>query len=362
MEQPLGKNGKNDVLSFYRGKRVFVTGHTGFKGSWLCHLLSKAGAKVTGFSLNPPTIPSLYEIDHISEKVHSIIGDVRDYDALKKAFEDARPEIVFHLAAQPLVRLSYEQPRFTYETNVIGTLNVLECVRLNTSVRSFLNVTTDKVYENSGLADHEFSEEEKLDGFDPYSNSKSCSELLTHAYKKSFLRDIPVSTARAGNVIGGGDFAADRIFPDCFRAAVDGREIVVRHPFSTRPYQHVLEPIFAYLQIAKEQYENPEKQGWYNVGPDDEDCFQTGALVNAFVKYWGNGLKWISVDDGGPHEEPFLKLNCAKLKSVFGWRPIWGLETAIAKTVEWYRRFAEGADMETCLDRQIEEFVNYVER
>ena len=244
------------MLEFYKGKRIFITGHTGFKGSWLCKILTNAGAIVTGFSLEPPTSPSLFDVAQIDRTIRSVIGDIRDYQALKTAFDEFKPEIVLHLAAQPIVRDSYKDPKYTYETNVIGTVNILECVRNNNCVKSFLNVTTDKVYENNDLDNHGFVEEEKLDGFDPYSNSKSCSELVTHSYKKSFLQDVAVSTARAGNVIGGGDFANDRIIPDCVRAMQKGEDIIVRNPYSTRPYQHVLEPLFAYLMIAQKQYEN----------------------------------------------------------------------------------------------------------
>lgn len=303
-------------LSFYKGKKVFVTGHTGFKGSWLSRILIGAGAEVTGYSLLPPTKPSLFEIANISDGMNSVIGDIRDYDSLKSAFDAAQPEIVLHLAAQPIVRESYKNPAYTYETNVMGTVNILECVRNSNCVKSFLNVTTDKVYLNKEWS-WGYRENEELDGFDPYSNSKSCSELVTHSYKNSFFADgnIAVSTARAGNVIGGGDFAEDRIIPDCVRAALNGEDIIVRNPFSTRPYQHVLEPLFAYLMIAAKQYEDIGYAGYYNVGPDEADCFQTGALVNLFVDKWGNDIKWIDRYDGGPHEATFLKLDCSKLKS-----------------------------------------------
>lgn len=344
------------MLEFYKGKKVFITGHTGFKGSWLCKILVNAGAIVTGFSLEPPTSPSLFEIAEIGAKIRSIVGDIRDYALLKTAFDEARPEIVFHLAAQPIVRDSYKDPKYTYETNVIGTVNILECIRNNKCVRSFLNVTTDKVYENNDLDDHGFVEEEKLDGFDPYSNSKSCSELITHSYKKSFLQEIAVSTARAGNVIGGGDFANDRIIPDCVRAMQKGEAIIVRNPYSTRPYQHVLEPLFVYLMIAQKQYENAAYQGWYNVGPDDVDCFQTGALVNLFCEQWGNGAKWINKYDGGPHEAAFLKLDCTKLKKTFNWKPKWNLEKAIEKTVEWYKCWLTNGDINGCMNGQITSF------
>ena len=276
-----------NILDFYKDKRVFLTGHTGFKGSWMCKMFTNAGAIVTGYSLEAPTDPSLFKIADIESDIKSVIGDIRDMVALKKAFDETQPEIVFHLAAQPIVRNSYENPAYTYETNVMGTVNILECVRQSSCVKSFLNVTTDKVYLNKEW-NWGYRENEELDGYDPYSNSKSCSELVTHSYKRSFFTDkdgkaiIPISTARAGNVIGGGDFANDRIIPDCIRAATKHEDIIVRNPFSTRPYQHVLEPLYAYLLIAKKQYEDSSYAAYYNVGPDDVDCFQTGALVDLF--------------------------------------------------------------------------------
>ncbi len=345
-------------LDFYRGKRVFVTGHTGFKGAWLCHILKGAGAIVTGYSTNPPTDPSLFEIAKTAQGMTSIIGDVRDFDALYAAFTKARPEIVLHLAAQPIVRESYREPVYTYETNVMGTVHILECVRRTDTVRSFLNVTTDKVYENKEW-EWGYRENEPLDGFDPYSNSKSCSELVTHSYKNSFFSDghVAISTARAGNVIGGGDFAADRIIPDCVRAALAGREMVVRNPYSTRPYQHVLEPLFAYLMIAAKQYEDGKYAGYYNVGPDEVDCFATGSLVELFTATWGGDMRCVVRSDGGPHEANFLKLDCSKLKSVFGWRPTWNLAAAIEKVVEWTKAWDAGEDIAAVMDRQIEEFI-----
>ena len=274
-------------IDFYKNKKVFVTGHTGFKGSWLCKILTMAGADVTGYALEPPTEPSLFELADIGSGIKSVIGDIRDFDGLKAAFDKARPEIVLHLAAQPIVLESYKNPRYTYETNVMGTVNILECVRNSDSVKSFLNVTTDKVYKNNEWC-WGYREDEPLDGFDPYSNSKSCSELVTHSYKDSFFeRGAAISTARAGNVIGGGDFAKNRIIPDCVRAAEKGENIIVRNPASTRPYQHVLEPLFAYLMIAEKQYENRGYSGYYNVGPDERDCVDTAAIVNMFCEKWG---------------------------------------------------------------------------
>ena len=345
-------------MDFYKGKRVLITGHTGFKGAWLCQMLINAGAEVTGYALNPPTKPSLFEIANISGKMNSVIGDIRDLSKLKETFIKTQPEIVFHLAAQPIVRESYKNPVYTYETNVMGTVNICECVRTSDSVKSFLNVTTDKVYLNKEW-EWGYRENEELDGYDPYSNSKSCSELVTHSYINSFFKNmnIAVSTARAGNVIGGGDFASDRIIPDCIRAAIKHEDIVVRNPFSTRPYQHVLEPIYAYLMIAQKQYEDIKYAGYYNVGPDDRDCFQTGAFVDLFVKHWGEGMKWIDKYDGGPHEANFLKLDCSKLKKTFGWQPHWDLNIAIEKVVEWSKCWLTNGDIEKCMNKQIEEFM-----
>lgn len=344
-------------LSFFRGKKVFVTGHTGFKGTWLCEILVQAGAEVTGYALASPTIPSLFDLIDLDSRMDSVIGDIRDYDRLFSCMEKAQPEIVLHLAAQPLVRDSYKEPRYTYETNVMGTVNILECVRNCRSVRSFLNVTTDKVYYNDERNEG-FTEDMMLDGYDPYSNSKSCSELVTHSYQKSFFEDghVAISTARAGNVIGGGDFAADRIVPDCVRAAESKSPIIVRNPYSTRPFQHVLEPLFAYLMIAKKQYEDGSFAGYYNVGPDDKDCVTTGELVTLFVSKWGEGMTWENKSDGGPHEANFLKLNCDKLKQTFHWSPKWGIEDAIEKTVAWSRVYLSGGDIRRVMEQQIEEY------
>ncbi len=345
-------------MEFYRGKRVFVTGHTGFKGTWLCRILVKSGAIVTGYSLPAPTEPNLFALAGLEGKMTSVIGDVRDFKSLKAAFDAAEPEIVLHLAAQPIVRDSYKDPAYTYETNVMGTVNILECVRQSGSVRSFLNVTTDKVYKNNEWV-WGYREDEPLDGYDPYSNSKSCSELVTHSYKVSFFADnhTAISTARAGNVIGGGDFANDRIIPDCVRAVKDGRPIIVRNPHSTRPYQHVLEPLFAYLLIAQKQYENPAFSGWYNVGPDECDCVTTGELVDLFCKKWGKGAEWENRSEANaPHEANFLKLDCSKLKAAAGWRPCWHIDEAIEKTVEWTKVWLDRGDIPAEMDRQIAEY------
>lgn len=352
-------------LDFYKGKRVLVTGHTGFKGTWLCAVLLKAGAEVTGYALEPPTKPGIFELAGMGERIDSVTGDIRDLKSLQKEFDRVRPEIVIHMAAQPIVRESYNNPVYTYETNVMGTVHVLECIRNCESVRSFVNVTTDKVYLNREWP-WAYRENEELNGYDPYSNSKSCSELVTDSYRKSFFgeesgRLTAISTARAGNVIGGGDFAADRIIPDCVRAVLDAKEIIVRNPYSVRPFQHVLEPLLVYLMIAQKQYEKPEFAGSYNVGPDETDCYTTGDLVTLFCEKWNQETKeqagWKNISDGGPHEASFLKLDCSKLKQVFGWRPVWNVEKAMEKIVEWTIAYRGGEDVYGLMRGQIEEFL-----
>jgi CDP-glucose 4,6-dehydratase len=343
--------------NFYKGKKVLITGHTGFKGSWLSRILCLAGAEVTGYSLEPPTNPNLFQTVNIEQDINSVIGDIRNLSTLENIFKQAQPEIVFHLAAQPIVRDSYKNPVHTYETNVMGTVNLLECIRLNPCVKSVVNVTTDKVYKNNEW-EWGYRENEPLDGYDPYSNSKSCSELATHSYKNSFFNAdlIRVSTARAGNVIGGGDFANDRIIPDCIRAASKKESIIVRNPYSTRPFQHVLESLYAYLMIAQHQYEDKKYEGYYNVGPDDVDCITTGSLVNLFCNKWGEGLIWEDQSDGGPHEANFLKLDCSKLKTTFDWKPRWNIEMAIEKTIIWAKCYLEDGNVRGCMDEQIREF------
>lgn len=350
-----------NLAEFYKNKRVFITGHTGFKGMWLCKILLYFGAEVTGYALKAPTEEGGQVLQAIKfeEQIKSIIGDIRDYDRLKQAFDEAQPEIVLHLAAQPLVLESYKDPINTYSTNVMGTVNILECVRNSTYVKSFLNVTTDKVYKNNEWV-WGYREDEPLDGFDPYSNSKSCSELVTHSYKNSFFAngEIAISTARAGNVIGGGDFADNRIIPDCIRAAYKNDIITVRNPYSTRPYQHVLEPLFAYLMIAQKQYEDIRYAGYYNVGPDECDCVTTGELVDIFCDSWSNGQTWQNISVDNPHEANFLKLDCSKLKATFNWQPRWHIETAVGKTVEWAKAWSEEPyKIGILMDKQICEFL-----
>lgn len=361
------------VLGFYKGKRVLVTGNTGFKGTWLTHILTSSGAVVTGYALHPQEGESLFKILDLENdsNLTQYYDDVRNLDTMRRVFEESAPEIVFHLAAQPIVRESYKNPVVTFSTNVMGTVNVCECVRLSPSVRSFLNVTTDKVYKNKEWK-WGYRENDELDGLDPYSNSKSCSELVTHSYKESFFQDcdIAISTARAGNVIGGGDFSADRIIPDCVRVLMSSTKaslakgyISVRNPYSTRPYEHVLEPLFAYMMIAKAQFEDGKYAGYYNVGPDDIDCVNTRNLVSLFCDEWNNTgssieISWENkIEANAPHEANFLKLDCSMLKTIFGWKPRWHIEDAIRNTVNWTRVWLDGGDVKAEMDREIKEFI-----
>ena len=352
---------------FYRGRKVFITGHTGFKGSWMCRVLLLCGAKVTGYSLPDEEDKQLFELSGVKDAVCSVYGDIRDREALAGAMREAEPEIVIHMAAQPLVRASYEDPAGTYETNVMGTVNVLEALRQVPSVRSFINVTTDKVYKNREW-EWGYRENEELNGYDPYSNSKSCSELVTDTYVKCFLqeRGIAVSTCRAGNVIGGGDFAADRIIPDCVRAASNGMPIELRNPSSVRPYQHVLEPVIAYLMIAQEQYLRPELAGSYNIGPADSDCVTTRALAECFAAAWTEVTGCapalaMKKESGAPHEANLLRLDCAKVRRVFGWKPVWHMEDAVKCIVEWTDCHRRGGDIPACMDDQIRSYLRGAE-
>ena len=353
----------SSILEFYKGKKILITGHTGFKGSWMCRVLTMAGANVVGYSLEPPTVPSLFNLITDQTPIKTVIGDIRDLSHMEQVFAEEKPEIVIHMAAQPIVRESYKNPVYTYETNVMGTVNVLECVRkFSDDVVSFVNVTTDKVYLNKEWV-WGYRECEELNGYDPYSNSKSCSELITSSYINSFFQDlnIALTTCRAGNVIGGGDFAIDRIIPDCVRAIQNSQKIIVRNPHSTRPYQHVLEPVMAYLMIAQAQYSDKSFMGSYNIGPNDTDCWTTGRLVDVFCHKWkettGNAVDWVDQSDGGPHEANFLKLDCSKAQAVFGWKPQWNLETALGKTVEWFAAYLDRKNIIKTMDNQIEEYI-----
>ena len=352
-------------LQFYQNKKVLVTGHTGFKGTWLCRILIQIGADLVGYSLPPQS--DFFALSEVENQMCSIIGDIRDLDHLKSVFREHQPQVVFHLAAQPIVRVSYDEPVQTYETNVMGTVNLLECVRLFPCVESVLNITTDKVYENKEWS-RGYVETDNLNGHDPYSNSKSCSELVTHSYIQSFFteKNAPViSTARAGNVIGGGDDAKDRIIPDCVRAWKNGSTVTIRRPHSVRPFQHVLEPLFAYLTIARRQCEDRSLAGNYNVGPRDEDCIETGRLTELFAAatredptdLLPNALQWEIRDIGGPPEANFLKLNCTKIREIFGYQPRWDIQRAVAETVAWTRVRLSGGDIPREMDREIETFL-----
>lgn len=374
----------SELLDFFKNKTVLVTGHTGFKGTWITRILLTSGAKVIGYSLEPPTDPALFNMAGFEEfekdgRLINVIADIRDLSTLKETFDKYQPDIVFHLAAQPIVRDSYKNPVYTYETNVMGTVNVLESIRLTDSVRSAVIITTDKVYKNNEWI-WGYREDEPLDGFDPYSNSKSCAELSVHSYKNSFFNEMDgtdgkrycaVSTARAGNVIGGGDFANDRIIPDCVRAmeaafhnGVKEGTIEVRNPYSTRPYQHVLEPLAMYLTIAYMQWSNMSKSGYYNVGPDDEDCVTTGNLVDLFCRYWNKdeislpSAKWEShADPNGPHEANFLKLDSTKIKTMLGYKPRWHIDECMEKTVKFSKVYLENSEvLPDEMDKETKEF------
>ncbi len=348
---------------FWRKKKVFVTGHTGFKGSWLCLWLHSLGAEVTGYALDPPTRPSLFELAGIHRLVKSFRADVRDGRALKEAMGDARPEIVIHLAAQPIVRDSYRDPVETYSTNVMGTVNLLEAVRACKAVRAVINVTTDKCYENREWL-WAYRENEPMGGYDPYSNSKACSELVTSAYRNSFFNPaeydrhgVALASARAGNVIGGGDWGKDRLVPDCVRALLKGDPVVIRNPRAVRPWQHVFEPLHGYLLLARKLCEAGTRyaEGW-NFGPDDQDARTVEWVVNKLCARWGSGASY-TVDLGdNPHEAGFLKLDCSKAKFELGWGPKWNLDRAIEKLVDWVRAFREGKDIAGVCRREIEEF------
>lgn len=347
-----------ELSDFYRGKRVFVTGHTGFKGSWLCRVLLRWGAEITGYALAPEP-RQLFDLCDMDKSLHSIIGDIRDEDALFRALRDSRADVVLHLAAQPLVQEGYRNPVETYDVNVMGTVRLLDCLRRLKTARSFVNVTTDKVYRNEEWC-WGYREDDVLDGRDPYSNSKSCSELVTHCFRDAYFQDgsMAISTMRAGNVIGGGDFAENRLIPDCVRAASSRAPVVLRNPNAVRPYQHVLDPIYAYLLVAAEQYRRPEKMGAYNVGPGEAGCLSNRALAELFCKAWGEGAAWTSSGqaDGFP-EANTLRLDCAKLAAAFGWKQRWNVETAVEKTVEWTRAYLAFGNVAKMMDAQIAEFM-----
>jgi CDP-glucose 4,6-dehydratase len=346
------------MKQFYKGKKVLVTGHTGFKGSWMSFVLHQLGANVTGIALEPSTDPALFNILKLNEKMDSKIIDIRDLNSLMQVFDEVNPEIVIHMAAQPLVIDSYKAPVYTYDVNVMGTVNICECVRTHSSVKSFVNVTTDKVYQNNEWV-YGYRENDVLNGYDPYSNSKSCSELVTDSYTKSFFKNlnIAVSRCRAGNVIGGGDFSLNRIIPDCVKYTVNKQSIKVRNPNSIRPYQHVLEPVMFYLYLAMLQYNDIRLTNTYNIGPDESDCVTTGQIVSLFCEIWGEDASWSSIDYNGPHEANFLKLDCSKAKTALQWHPIWNINDAIEKTVEWSRVYYNDEQIEAVTIEQINEYM-----
>lgn len=348
-----------DLKSFYKDKKVFITGHTGFKGTWLTRILVMFGADVVGYSLEPPTNPSLFEQTRVGNQIHSVFGDIRDRAKLTTVMHETRPDIVLHLAAQPIVRTAYKEPVLTYETNVMGTVNLLDAVRAVKDIKSVVNVTTDKVYLNRESVAG-YNENEELCGYDPYSNSKSCSELVTYSYRNSFFSDKEapaISTARSGNVIGGGDYATDRIIPDCIRAVEQRRPIVLRNPHSTRPYQHVLECLSGYLLLAQKQYLDKTIAGAYNFGPDDESCVTTGELASLFCEAWGDKASWIKEqENNAPHEAMFLKLDNSKSKKILGWFPKWNIKTAVGKTVEWEKTVQQGTTASEITDKQIRNY------
>ncbi|MCK9394600.1 MAG: CDP-glucose 4,6-dehydratase [Methylobacter sp.] len=351
--------------SFWQGKKVFLTGHTGFKGSWLSLWLHQLGAELTGYALQPPTTPSLFEVADVAQGMKSIIGDIRDGAALTKAMREAAPDIVIHMAAQPLVRRSYVDPVETYSTNVMGTVHVLEAVRQTQSVRAVVNVTSDKCYDNREWV-WGYRENEPMGGYDPYSNSKGCAELVTAAYRSSFFNPekynehrVALATGRAGNVIGGGDWAEDRLIPDILSAIGEGRRVVIRNPDAARPWQHVLEPLSGYLLLAQKLYQEGAAyaEGW-NFGPADEDAKPVQWIVDSLTKSWGDGASWLLDQGDHPHEAHYLKLDCSKAKARLDWRPRWRLEHALAAIVDWHRAYRDGKDMHELTLRQIRAYDN----
>lgn len=351
--------------SFWIGKRVLLTGHTGFKGSWLSLWLQSMGAQVVGYALNPPTDPSLFEAAEVAKGMTSIIGDIRDLEHLRMVFATHQPEVVIHMAAQPLVRYSYIEPVETYSTNVMGTVNLLEAVRSTKSVKAVVNVTTDKCYENREWA-WGYRENEAMGGYDPYSSSKGCAELVTAAYRNSYFHPekykehgVAIASGRAGNVIGGGDWADDRLIPDIMRAISAGKPVNIRNPHAIRPWQHVLEPLSGYLVLAQKLYEEgvAYAEGW-NFGPNDEDAKPVQWIVEKLTQVWGAGASWVV--DGGehPHEAHYLKLDCSKAKSRLDWHPRWNLEESLEAIVEWQRAYQDGKAIKSVTLEQIQQYVN----
>lgn len=345
-------NHQPSTSAFFHGKKVLITGHTGFKGSWLSLWLQSMGAKVVGYALAPPTNPSLFVAANVADGMISLEEDVRDLSALVKVFEQHQPEIVIHMAAQPLVRYSYDYPVETYSTNVMGTVHVLEAARLAGCVRAIVNVTSDKCYENREWV-WGYRENEPMGGYDPYSNSKGCAELVAAAYRNSYFNasnfadhGVALASARAGNVIGGGDWAEDRLIPDIMRSIVQGKPVSIRNPHAIRPWQHVLEPLTGYLMLAQKLYEDGAAYGEaWNFGPSDEDSKPVSWIVDSLTKTWGEGATWVLDGGNHPHEAHYLKLDCSKAKARLDWHPRWRLEETLKAVVEWYRWHKAGKDM-----------------
>jgi CDP-glucose 4,6-dehydratase len=350
---------------FYTGRKVLITGHTGFKGSWLSILLKWLGADVYGYALNPPTSPSLYEVAKIDLSVTSTIGDIRDFKRLFKILMEIQPEIIIHMAAQPLVMESYRNPRETYETNVMGTVNLFDAARQVSSVKVILNVTTDKCYENKEWI-WGYRENEPMGGYDPYSNSKSCSELVTSSFRNSFFNPkdytnhgVALASARAGNVIGGGDWADDRLIPDFFRSILAGKKLQIRSPYAIRPWQHVLEPLSGYLTLCRKlMNEGPVYAEGWNFGSDDNDAKNVEWITRKICELWGDGVMYEINKNPQPHEANYLKLDCTKAKTLLGWHPKWNIERAIQKIVDWNKSYLANSDMNLVCVSQIEEYFN----
>jgi len=348
---------------FWNGKRVLLTGHTGFKGSWLSLWLQSRQAHVVGYALAPPTNPSLFEVAEVGKGMTSVIGDIRDLQRLRAVFVEHQPEIVIHMAAQPLVRYSYSEPVETYSTNVMGTVNLLEAVRCTDSVKAVVNVTSDKCYENREWV-WGYRENEAMGGYDPYSNSKGCAELVTAAYRNSYFHPdkysdhgVALASARAGNVIGGGDWAEDRLIPDIMRAITQGQPVNIRNPHAIRPWQHVLEPLSGYLLLAEKLYEKgPSYAEAWNFGPSEDDAKPVQWIVESLTSAWGEGASWILDDGDHPHEAHYLKLDCAKAKTHLSWRPKWHLEKTLTSIVEWHRAYQGGSDMRELTLQQIDQY------
>lgn len=347
-------------IDFWKGKRVFLTGHTGFKGSWLSLWLQMMGADVKGFSLNPITTPNLFTIAKVKENMESEIGDIRDLNKISESMVNFNPDILIHMAAQPLVRLSYQQPVETYSTNVMGTVNVLEAARKCTNLKSIVSVTTDKCYENKEW-EWGYRESEPMGGSDPYSSSKGCAELVTSAYKRSYFNSIDtasIASARAGNVIGGGDWSEDRLIPDILRAFENKEPVLIRNPYSTRPWQHVLEPLSGYLILAQHLYLFGDEfaEGW-NFGPKDEDCKSVNWILDKLVTSWGDGVSWRLDQNINPHEAKFLKLDCSKALNRLKWKPKWNLEYSLSLIIDWHKSYLANKDMQ---QECIKEINNYL--